>query len=370
MPDLPRLFSPTTLGSIPISNRLVMAPMTRNRADAAGIPTPMMTTYYRQRANAGLIVAEMTQITPAAQGYILTPGMHDDAQVAGWREITDAVHAEGGRIVLQLGHTGRIAHHETIGRQPVAPSAIAPEGTIFTMSGEQPFEMPRALELDEITTIVADFRRAAEHAREAGFDGIELHSANGYLLDQFLRSGTNLRTDQYGGSVERRARLLLEVVAATIEVWGPGRVGVRLSPFNPYNSMSDADPFTTFPTVAGLLAMQPLAYLHLTYGGGSDADRARLAPLMRAAFLGALIVNGGYAAEAAEEVLATNEADAVAFGVPYLANPDLAERFRHGAELNAADFTTMYLGGEKGYIDYPVLDVVAGHQSKVVGHRS
>lgn len=363
MSDHSILFSPTTLGNIPISNRLVMAPMTRNRADAAGVPTPMMTTYYRQRASAGLIVSEMTQVSPTGQAYILTPGIHNEPQVLAWREVTDAVHAEGGRIVVQLGHGGRIAHHETIGHQPVAPSAIAAEGTIFTMSGEKPFEMPRALETDEIADIVAEFRHAAERALLAGFDGIELHAANGYLLDQFLRSGTNNRTDQYGGTIERRARLLLEVVAATIEVWGPGRVGVRLSPFNPYNSMTDADPFTTFPTVAALLALQPLAYLHVTYGGGSDEDRARLAPLMRAAFHGAMIVNGGYSAESAEDVLAANEADAIAFGVPYLANPDLAERFRIGAELNAPDFSTMYVGGEKGYVDYPVLDVVAGHRS-------
>jgi N-ethylmaleimide reductase len=359
MTTYPHLFAPTTLGAIPLTNRLVMAPMTRNRADAAGLPSPMMTTYYRQRANAGLIISEMTQVSPTGQAYIMTPGVHDEAQVHAWREVTDEVHAAGGRIVAQLGHGGRIAHHETIGQQPVAPSAIAPEGTIFTMSGERSFEMPRALEVEEIAAIVADFRHAAASAREAGFDGIELHAANGYLLDQFLRSGTNIRTDQYGGSVERRARLLLEVVAATIEVWGPGRVGVRLSPFNPYNSMSDADPFTTFPTVAGLLTMQPLAYLHLTYGGGSPEDRARLAPLMRAAFLGPMIINGGYTAASAEAVLAANEADAIAFGVPYLANPDLAERFREGAELNAPDFSTMYVGGEKGYIDYPMLDEVA-----------
>jgi N-ethylmaleimide reductase len=359
MTDIAPLFTPTTLGGIPIANRLVMAPMTRNRADAAGVPTSLMATYYRQRASAGLIVAEMTQVSASAQGYIFTPGVHNAEQVAAWREITDAVHAEGGRIVVQLGHTGRIAHPETIGRQPVAPSAIAAEGTIFTMTGEQAFVTPRALETAEIPGIVAEFRQAANHAREAGFDGIELHAANGYLLDQFLRSGSNHRTDQYGGSVTNRARLLLEVVAAAIEVWGPGRVGVRLSPFNPYNSMSDADPFTTFPTVAKLLALQPLAYLHVTYGGASPEDRATLAPMMRAAFPGALIVNGGYTAESGAAVIAAKEAEAVAYGVPYVSNPDLVERFQAGAELNATDFTTLYVGGEKGYVDYPVLTSAA-----------
>lgn len=352
MTDIAPLLTPTTLGGIPIANRVVMAPMTRNRADDRGVPTPAMVTYYRQRASAGLIVAEMTQISAAGQGYILTPGIHNAEQVAAWREVTDAVHAEGGRIVLQLGHTGRIAHPDITGVQPVAPSAIAAEGLTFTQNGQVPFVMPRALTLPEIPAIVSEFRAAANFAREAGFDGVELHAANGYLLDQFLRSGTNQRDDQYGGSATNRARLLLEVVSAAIEVWGPGRVGVRLSPFNPYNTMSDADPFTTFPTVAALLALQPLAYLHVTYGGGSPEDCARIAPMIRAAFSGALIVNAGYTAESGAAVIAANEAEAVAYGVPYVSNPDLVERFKAGAELNATDFTTLYVGGEKGYTDY------------------
>ncbi|HET9134011.1 MAG TPA: alkene reductase [Gemmatimonadales bacterium] len=355
MTDIAPLLTPTTLGGIPLANRVVMAPMTRNRADDRGVPTPAMTTYYRQRASAGLIVAEMTQISPSAQGYILTPGIHNEAQVAAWREVTEAVHAEGGRIVLQLGHTGRIAHPDITGVQPVAPSAIAAEGLTFTQNGQVPFVEPRALTLEEIPGIVAQFRLAANFAREAGFDGVELHAANGYLLDQFLRSGTNKRDDQYGGSATNRARLLLEVVSAAIEVWGPGRVGVRLSPFNPYNTMSDADPFTTFPTVAALLALQPLAYLHVTYGGGSPEDRARMAPLMRSAFTGALIVNAGYTAESGAEVIAAGEAEAVAYGVPFIANPDLVERFAQRADLSAADASTFYMGGEKGYTDYAVM---------------
>lgn len=356
MSDVAPLLTPTTLGGIPLANRVVMAPMTRNRADDKGVPTAAMVTYYRQRASAGLIVAEMTQISPAGQGYILTPGIHNAEQVAAWREVTDAVHAEGGRIVLQLGHAGRIAHPDITGVQPVAPSAIAAEGLTFTQNGQVPFVEPRALTLEEIPGVVGQFRLAANFAREAGFDGVELHAANGYLLDQFLRSGTNRRDDQYGGSATNRARLLLEVVSAAIEVWGPGRVGVRLSPFNPYNTMSDADPFTTFPTVAALLALQPLAYLHVTYGGGSPEDRARMAPLMRSAFTGALIVNAGYTAESGAEVIAAGEAEAVAYGVPFIANPDLVERFAQRADLSAADANTFYMGGEKGYTDYAVMN--------------
>ena len=356
----PMLFTATTLGDIPIANRLVMAPMTRNRAEVDGRPSPMMTTYYTQRASAGLIVTEMTQIAANAVSYANTPGIETPEQVARWKEITDAVHAEGGRIVLQIAHGGRISHQSLLaGATPVAPSAVRPAGETWTPLGLVPFETPRALRADEIMAIVAQFRVAATNAREAGFDGIELHAANGYLLDQFLRSGSNQRTDQWGGSVANRARFLLDVIEATVAVWGPGRVGVRLSPFNSYNAMHDDAPFTTFPDVAALLDTLPLAYLHITYGGGSPEDRARMQQLLRSAFHGAIVANAGLNAESGEEVLSSHLADAIAFGVPFLANPDLAFRLASGAELNLPDVPTFYQGGEKGYIDYPAMVVGA-----------
>ena len=260
----PMLFTATALGAIPIANRIVMAPMTRNRAEADGRPSPMMTTYYAQRASAGLIVSEMTQIASTGVSYANTPGIETAEQVALWREITDAVHAEGGRIVLQIAHGGRISHPTLLGgATPVAPSAIRPAGETWTPLGLVPFETPRELTADEIMGLVRQFRVAAANARDAGFDGIELHAANGYLLDQFLRSGSNQRSDQWGGSVANRARFLIDVIEATIAEWGPGRVGVRLSPFNPYNAMHDDAPFTTFPDVAALLDTLPLAYLHV-----------------------------------------------------------------------------------------------------------
>jgi N-ethylmaleimide reductase len=350
------LFSPVTLGALELRNRLVMAPMTRNRATPDGLPTPMMTTYYTQRASAGLIVTEMTQITPEAVGYMNTPGIHSAEQVAAWRTITEAVHAAGGRIAMQLGHAGRISHPLLIGgRTPVAPSAIRPDGKCFTPQGQLPYETPRALATDELPTIVAQFRHAAAMAKEAGFDGVELHSANGYLLDEFLRSGTNKRTDGYGGSVENRTRLLLEVASAASEVWGPGRVGVRVSPFNPFNSMHDDQPLETFPAVARLLDALSLAYLHISYGGSSVEQRPEMIARMRSAFGGPIIANAGYDVERAETALKAKEAEAIAFGVPFLANPDLPARFARGAELNAPDPATFYMGTEVGYIDYPSL---------------
>lgn len=354
------LFTATTLGDIPIANRLVMAPMTRNRAEPDGRPSPIMATYYTQRASAGLIVTEMTQISANAVSYANTPGIETPEQVARWKEITDAVHAEGGRIVLQIAHGGRISHQSLLaGATPVAPSAVRPAGETWTPLGLVPFETPRALRADEIMAIVAQFRVAATNAREAGFDGIELHAANGYLLDQFLRSGSNQRTDQWGGSVANRARFLLDVIEATVAVWGPGRVGVRLSPFNPYNAMHDDAPFTTFPDVAALLDTQALAYLHVTYSGGSPEDRARMQQLIRSAFHGSIIANAGLNAASGEEVLSSHLAEAVAFGVPFLANPDLPLRLASGAALNLPDVPTFYQGGEKGYIDYPSLSVSA-----------
>lgn len=350
------LFSPVTIGALELPNRLVMAPMTRNRATPDGLPTPMMVEYYSQRAAAGLIVTEMTQLTPEAVGYMNTPGIHSTAQVELWRDVTAAVHAAGGRIVMQLGHAGRISHPTLIGgATPVAPSAIRPEGMTLTPSGKVPFETPRALATEELPTIVAQFRHAAAMAKDAGFDGVELHSANGYLLDEFLRSGTNRRTDGYGGSVDHRARLLLEVASSATEVWGPGRVGVRVSPFNPFNSMHDDQPLETFPAVARLLDALSLAYLHISYGGSSVDQRPEMIARMRAAFGGSIIANAGYDAERAEAALRAGEAEAIAFGVPFLANPDLPARLARDAALNTPDPATFYMGTAVGYTDYPSL---------------
>jgi len=356
----PMLFTATALGAIPIANRVIMAPMTRNRADADGRPTPIMATYYAQRASAGLIVAEMTHIVSSGVSYANTPGIETAEQVALWKVITDAVHAEGGRIVLQIAHGGRISHPTLLGgATPVAPSAIRPAGETWTSLGLVPFETPRELGADEIMALVRQFRLAAANAREAGFDGIELHAANGYLLDQFLRSGSNQRTDQWGGSVPNRARFLIDVIEATVAEWGPGRVGVRLSPFNPYNAMHDDEPFTTFPDIAALLDTQPLAYLHFNYGGASPEDRARMQQLMRSAFHGAIIANSGLDATTGEELLKSHLAEAIAFGVPFLANPDLPHRLESGAPLNLPDQSTFYQGGEKGYTDYAAVGASA-----------
>jgi len=332
--------------------------MTRNRASGT-IPSPSAVTYYVQRATAGLIITEGSQISPQGVGYIDTPGIHSDEQVEGWKRITDAVHRVGGRIFLQLWHVGRVSHPslQPGGALPVAPSAIAPEGTIFTRKGPQPFVTPRALETEEIASIVSDFARAAGRAREAGFDGVELHGANGYLIDQFLRDGSNRRTDRYGGSLENRLRFLTEVTAAVAEVWGADGVGVRLSPHNSYNGMSDSDPAKTFLGAASALAPLGLAYLHVVEPVETPAAD-RLAARMRRAFRGPLIINGGYDRTSGDAALAAGEADLVSFGVPFIANPDLPQRFAIGAPLAPADRATFYGGDERGYVDYPSWDPV------------
>ena len=364
MPDLPLLFSPTTLGALTIPNRVVMAPMTRNRATPDNVPTPQMVTYYTQRASAGLIIAEMTNVTRNAVAYMNTPSIETPEEITAWRAVTEAVHAEGGQILLQIAHGGRISHPALLaGKTPVGPSAIQPKGKTWTPEGELEFVTPYALSEAEIDSLVTDFGQAAANAKTAGFDGVEIHGANGYLVDQFLRTGTNTRTDAWGGDVAARARFLMAVTEAAIAEWGPGRVGVRLSPFNPFNDMHDADPFLTFPAAAALLGALPLAYLHLTFGGGSPEDVARLLPLMREEFHGPLILNGGYTAESAEAALETGEVEAIAFGVPFLANPDLPSRLESGAELNTPDPSTFYMGTEVGYTDYPVLDTVVGDRS-------
>ena len=354
------LLSPYHLGAFALKNRTVMAPMTRSRAGAGNVPSALAATYYAQRATAGLIVTEATQVSPQGVGYIATPGIHSPEQVAGWRQVTDAVHSAGGKIFAQLWHVGRISHpdfHD--GALPVAPSAIAADGEVFTTRGRTRMVTPRALETHELPGIVAQFAHGAENARAAGFDGVELHGANGYLLDQFLRDGTNRRTDAYGGSVQNRARLPLEVAEAVIGVWGAERVGYRISPNGAFNSMSDSDTITTFSYLAGELDRRRLLYLHVSEAvAGPMAPppgTVRAAPMLRRRFKGALILNGGYDAQSAEAAISQGKADLVAFGVPFLANPDLPTRYARHAPLNAPDQATFYGGDAKGYIDYPSL---------------
>lgn len=353
------LFSPVKLGSIQMSNRIVMAPLTRNRAGADGVPQPINVTYYEQRASAGLIVTEATPISVMAHGYPALPGIYTDAQVAGWKKVTDAVHAKGGKIVIQLWHVGRISHPSLLpaGELPVAPSAIKPAGQAFTYQGLVDYVEPRALAQSEFPGIIADYVHATKAALAAGFDGVEIHAANGYLLDQFLRDGTNQRTDQYGGSVENRARLLLEVTKAVVDVAGGDKVGVRLSPVNPFNDMHDSNPQALFSYVADALNQFNLAYLHVVEGGvhgGGKSDPFDFASL-RKLFKGSYMANLAYDKARGNAVIANGHADVVAYGVPFIANPDLVERFKLDAPLNEADSSYFYGGSEKGYTDYPFI---------------
>jgi N-ethylmaleimide reductase len=348
------LFTPYRLGHIDLGNRLVMAPMTRSRAVGGSVPNPLAATYYAQRASAGLIVSEATQVSPQGVGYIRTPGIHSAEQVAGWTVITDAVHRAGGKIFLQLWHVGRISHPDFHGGElPVAPSAIAAQGQVFTAKGLQPMVTPRALDTAELPGIVEQFRRGAENAKAAGFDGVELHGANGYLLDQFLRDGANRRTDDYGGSVENRARLPLEVTRAVVGVWGADRVGYRISPNGVFNAMSDSNPVATFSYLIEKLDKLGIVYLHVV-DPLADGDK-RLSPLLRKKFSRSYIVNGGFDAASATAAIRHGVADLVAIGVPFIANPDLPQRYRAGAALNAPDQATFYAGEEKGFTDYPAL---------------
>lgn len=354
------LYAEYSLGPLNLPNRFVMAPMTRNRAGAGNVPTEFVSRYYEQRASAGLLVTEATQIAPEGVGYPNTPGIHTADQIAGWARVTDAVHAARGRIFLQLWHVGRISHplFQPNGILPVAPSAVAPAGQVYTPDGLKPFETPRALVADEIPWIVEQYREGAANALDAGFDGVELHGANGYLPDQFLRDGTNRRLDEYGGSVQNRARFLLDIVRELIDVWGPDRVGVRLSPSGTFNEMKDSNPMETFGYVVGELDRLGIVYVHLVEGneddirhGGSIVPTERLRPLFRRT----LIVNGGYDRERADAVIGNGLADLVSFGKAFLANPDLPQRLKFGAALNVPEPDTFYGGGEKGYIDYPAL---------------
>lgn len=332
-----------------------MAPMTRRRAGPADVPAPITATYYAQRASAGLIVTEATLVSPLGASHPGSPGIHSALQAEGWSRVAAAVHAQGGRIFLQLWHAGRVSHPSMIpgGGAPVAPSAIAIRGEIATASGPAPFPRPRALEPPEIGQLVAQFADAARRAREAGLDGVEVHAAQGYLIDQFLRSGSNVREDAYGGPVERRARLLLEVLEAVAGVWSADRVGVQLSPTSPLNDMRDDDSAGTFGYVAERLDRLGLAYLHVFEPLGPEPRSERVTPRMRARFRGVLVANGGYDRETAEAAIASGAADLISFGRPFIANPDLPERFASGAPLETADPATFYGGDERGYTDYP-----------------
>jgi len=353
------LFSPIKIGNYTLKNRIFMAPMTRNRSVEDNVANDLMATYYGQRASAGLIITEGSQISTQGIGYPYTPGIHTDAQVQGWKKTTRSVHEKGGKIFLQLWHVGRISHssfHD--GELPVAPSAIKPSGEVYTLEGMKEFERPRALHLNEIKDIVKEYAKGARNAIEAGFDGVEIHGANGYLLDQFLRDGTNKREDEYGSSVENRSRFLFDVIKAVSAEIGSDKVGVRLSPSGTFNDMSDSDPQKHFAYICEKLNDFNLAYLHIIDALEGDIRHgANVVELgvLRDAYKGVLIANGGYTKERASKVIEDNRADAVSFASLFLANPDLPERFEMNASLNEADPDTFYTQGEKGYTDYPTM---------------
>jgi len=350
------LFSPLKIGALSAPNRIFMAPLTRCRADDDHVPPPLMAEYYAQRASAGLIVAEATMAMEGNSAFWMEPGIYSGGQISGWKQVTDAVHAAGGRIVLQLWHGGRACHPLLNGgAQPVAPSPLAITGDeVHTPEGNKPYVMPRELRDDELPGIVAGFRKAAGNAKEAGFDGVEVHGANGYLLDAFLRDGSNKRSGPYGGSVENRARLMFEVIEATCGVWGSDRVGLRLSPLNSYNSMIDSDPVGLSGWLGERLNDFNLAYLHLMRGDFFRQQSGDVVAPVRERFKGVLIGNMGYSADEAGKAIAEGKLDAVAFGTGFLANPDLPARFKAGAPLNPPDAATFYSPGAKGYTDYPV----------------
>ena len=358
------LFTPWRLGGLGLPNRVAMAPMTRARAGDGGVPDELTATYYAQRASAGLMFTEANNVSAQATTSINTMGLYSEAQTAGWRNVVDAVHAVGGRIIAQLGHAGRVSHRDLLGGAlPVAPSAIRPEGEVVTANGHRPMETPRALAIEEIPGIVAQYVNAAANARAAGFDGLQIHSGNGYLLDSFLKDGSNTRTDRYGGSVENRARLTLEVVEAVTAIWSPERVGLRLTPWFALWSMSDSDPVRTFSYLAQRLDDLGVGYIELTEAPSGPMARPegapRITPVVRTHYKGTLIANGGFDAASAAALLAQNGADLVSFGTPFIANPDLPRRYRENAPLNEPDRSTFYGGDHRGYTDYPYLGSVA-----------
>ncbi|WP_445363813.1 alkene reductase [Microbulbifer sp. ANSA003] len=349
------LFQSFDLSGLRLTNRMVMAPMTRNRADKNGVVTPMMVTHYQQRASAGLIIAESSPISTQGVGYPYTPGIYTADQVDGWRKLTHAVHQAGGKIFIQLQHCGRISHPDLQPdkKAPVSASAIKPIGQAVTYEGHKDFALPRALETSEIPKIVEQFGFAAQMAKEAGFDGVEVHGANGYLIDQFLRDGTNHRNDLYGGNIENRMRLLNEIIDSVMETWPSNRIGVRLTPENSFNSMSDSNPQENFEYVLEQLSNRNIAYVHILEGDMMKKERAVNYPALRECFKGVYIANNGYNLELAQKSLKSNNADLIAFGTPFLANPDLVYRLKQGISLNQADHSTFYGGDEKGYTDYP-----------------
>lgn len=350
---MPTLTDPVRLGALELPNRVIMAPLTRARAGAGRVPNDLMVEYYVQRAGAGLILSEATSVTPMGVGYADTPGIWSQEQVVGWRRVTDAVHEAGGRILLQLWHVGRISHPVFLdGELPVAPSAIAPAGHVSLLRPKQPYVTPRALELEEIPGVIEAYRKGAENAMAAGFDGVEIHGANGYLLDQFLQDKTNRRTDRYGGPVENRARLMLEVTDAVISVWGADRVGMHLAPRRDSHDIGDSNPEETFLYVARELGERKLAFICAREALQEDS----LGPKIKAASGLNFIANEGFTRESANQALAAGHADAVAFGVLYIANPDLARRFALNAPLNQPNPETFYAKGAVGYTDYPFLE--------------
>lgn len=349
---MPSLFDPLKVGDLLLPNRVLMAPLTRSRAGVTRTPNALMAEYYSQRASAGLIISEATVVSPMGIGYADTPGIWSADQVAGWRQVTEAVHAAGGRMFLQLWHVGRISHPVFLdGELPVAPSALAPGGNVSLLRPATPFVVPRPLDRNEIPEIVAAFTRGAQNAELAGFDGVELHGANGYLLDQFLQDSTNHRDDDYGGPEENRARLMLEVTDAAVSVWGPGRVGLHLAPRGDAHSMGDSNRAATFGYVARELARRKIAFICAREHVGPDS----IGPQLKAAFGGVYIANEGFTHESAQQALDAGLADAVAFGKLFIANPDLPARFLSGAPLNAPVTDTFYRGGASGYTDYPTL---------------
>ena len=353
------LFTPIELGPYHLPNRFVMAPLTRSRAGDGNVPHALNALYYAQRASAGLVISEATQVVPEGQGYISTPGVHSDAQVAGWKLVTDAVHAAGGRIFLQLWHVGRISHtdFQPNHQAPVAPSAIQPKGKTFSGNGFVDLSMPRALETVEIAGVVAGFRLGAAHAMAAGFDGVEVHAANGYLIDQFLRDKTNHRTDAYGGSIDHRMRFMIEVVEAVAAEVGADKVGVRISPDNTFNDIDDSDPVALFGAVVKSLSGRGLAYLHVIEGDMAAPTAAHRVDYvaLRQAFAGLYMANFNYDKARANEAIASGRADLVAFGKAFIANPDLVTRYRLDMPLNPPDDKTFYGGDSHGYTDYPLL---------------
>lgn len=349
---MPTLFDPLQLGPLTLPNRIFLAPLTRARAGQQRVPNALMAEYYRQRSSAGLILTEATSVTPMGVGYANTPGIWSDEQVTCWKLVTHAVHEAGGRIFLQLWHVGRISDPIFLdGALPVAPSAIAAAGHVSLVRPEKSFVTPRALELSEIPGIIEAYRKGAENAKLAGFDGVEIHGANGYLLDQFLQTKTNHRTDEYGGSLENRARLMLEVTDAVISVWGADRVGMHLAPRGDAHDMGDANPLETFSYVARELGRRKIAFI----AAREHQAPSSIGPALKKAFGGVYVANEKFTLESGNAILSAGDADAVAFGVPFLANPDLPKRFATGAALNNPDPSTFYADGAKGYTDYPAL---------------